>query len=971
MSYINTNDSYGSFVKYSGSAGTYTYSYSTLSLNSSISDQDQLIVVRKFTPSSTFEAAAAPDGLGGTKIAASEQWDAWTLPNTSSSGSTMYTIDTVAKTITLSNTNADYVWNRSGTTVNLPVFVPSTDTIIIARKTYGVSPFVTWASGSKLTSAQLNHQTTQLIYLSQELLDKIHNASDLDPYYGTPSGYATLNTLGALSSANTNTLTSGDGLTGGGDIGDNLTLAVDLADDSGLEFDVNKLRVNTDTTIIRGTAGLGVILKTNGALLSDADGVYVDLEDSVTSTSTAKALTANQGKTLKGLIDALGTGVNYLGSVAAGVKAAATDALKITGGTVYHNDAFTVLVPEDAGGYAGDVTATVIARTSMGSTPSANQIHWYLDPSGDAAKIANLKLAINGTTDTAKVKFGSSFTNTLGVKGLTASDGVASTESYASLTADNAGADGNDIALTDTVSTVLVNESALTDGKLAGGITQSSFPTGSGGGGAFAGGDTVDIITRSGFVTPTGGTEMEVTVGEDIRYNGSAWYNAGATATLDDTAYFKHDGSRVATGEFNLGSNKITALATPTGGTDAATKTYVDSGWFSGAAASNHILKYSGSAWESGTIGMEHIGNENISATPALGDIIAWDNDTSKWTNSSIVSTPQIWYTGGAGEYAIDLAPDGTIVAFAVGDAVLPNSTVASAWFVTIDGIVQPANTYSISGDTLTFTTAPPDEAELYFVCFGVMVTTSIAASVGDLSATTVTTTGDITVGGDISIDGGDITSSGSTVNVVKDFAVNTNKFTVDEATGNTTIAGTLDVVGSTTHNGEAELRLLEIISRKTENNHDSANAMTTTWKSLGQVLEITPRKAGDIVMISANIPWYMQNTTTNSRYVQVRLIKNFTSSEVMPTTLDGGTDITDDNGDVGSNHYRYFWISAQTVLYMPIEFKYTITADDVSTYDGGIGTKVKIGLFGYASNTNVKYQGNYGSTLYGYYYST
>jgi len=464
---------------------------------------------------------------------------------------------------------------------------------------------------------------------------------------------------------------------------------------------------------------------------------------------------------------------------------------------------------------------------------------------------------------------------------------------------------------------------------------------------------------------------MEVTVGEDIRYNGSAWYNAGATATLDDTAYFKHDGSRVATGEFNLGSNKITALATPTGGTDAATKTYVDSGWFSGAAASNHILKYSGSAWESGTIGMEHIGNENISATPALGDIIAWDNDTSKWTNSSIVSTPQIWYTGGAGEYAIDLAPDGTIVAFAVGDAVLPNSTVASAWFVTIDGIVQPANTYSISGDTLTFTTAPPDEAELYFVCFGVMVTTSIAASVGDLSATTVTTTGDITVGGDISIDGGDITSSGSTVNVVKDFAVNTNKFTVDEATGNTTIAGTLDVVGSTTHNGEAELRLLEIISRKTENNHDSANAMTTTWKSLGQVLEITPRKAGDIVMISANIPWYMQNTTTNSRYVQVRLIKNFTSSEVMPTTLDGGTDITDDNGDVGSNHYRYFWISAQTVLYMPIEFKYTITADDVSTYDGGIGTKVKIGLFGYASNTNVKYQGNYGSTLYGYYYST
>ena len=161
--------------------------------------------------------------------------------------------------------------------------------------------------------------------------------------------------------------------------------------------------------------------------------------------------------------------ISSAADIKAQIKATATDALKITGGTVYHNDAFTVLVPEDAGGYAGDITATVMARNSMGSTPSGNQIHWYLDPSGDAAKIANLKLAINGTTDTTKVKFGSSFTDTLGVKGLTASDGVASTESYASLTADNAGTDGNDIALTDTVGTVLVNESALTGGKLAGG----------------------------------------------------------------------------------------------------------------------------------------------------------------------------------------------------------------------------------------------------------------------------------------------------------------------------------------------------------------------------------------------------------------------------------------------------------------------------------------------------------------------
>ena len=152
--------------------------------------------------------------------------------------------------------------------------------------------------------------------------------------------------------------------------------------------------------------------------------------------------------------------------------ASATDALKITGGTVQHNDAFTVLVPTAVGGLG--VTATVMARTSMGSTPSANQIHWHLT-GNDATKIANLKLAINGTSDTSKVKYGSGITNgtTVGIKGLTATVGVTTTDSFASLTADNAGAAGSDITITDTVGTVLVNESALTSNKLTGGRTSA------------------------------------------------------------------------------------------------------------------------------------------------------------------------------------------------------------------------------------------------------------------------------------------------------------------------------------------------------------------------------------------------------------------------------------------------------------------------------------------------------------------
>ena len=154
-----------------------------------------------------------------------------------------------------------------------------------------------------------------------------------------------------------------------------------------------------------------------------------------------------------------------------GALATAVDSLTITNGTPANNDAFTVLVPEAAGGLAGDVTITVIAKTSIGaSNPSSTQIQWALD-GNDANKIANLKLVFNGTSDTTKVKFGSGVTDgtTVGIKGLTASDGTTSVETFATLTADNPGTGGNDITITDTVGSVLVNEANLSSNKLTGG----------------------------------------------------------------------------------------------------------------------------------------------------------------------------------------------------------------------------------------------------------------------------------------------------------------------------------------------------------------------------------------------------------------------------------------------------------------------------------------------------------------------
>ena len=329
MANINTNDEYGSYIKYSGNTGTYTYSYSSLSLNDSVADIDQLIVLRKFTPSVAYVATATPDGLGGTEITGEEWWDVWTLPRVTSSGSDMYSIDTTAKTITMTTETSSYEWDRSGTTINLPVFDPSTDTLIIARKTYGVTPLVTWSPGSRLTADQLNHETKQLLNLTQEIQDKFFRLPDLNPYYGKPNGLCPLNASGAISSdyidANSldlggTTVATGDGLTGGGALSSDLLLSIDITSVSPMSFSSGELagpavHGNYLQTV---SNALEVKLKTDGGLSSDSTGIFVELTDSVTLNDSTIALSAAGGKIIQDSIDLLPTGVQYLGNFTPG-----------------------------------------------------------------------------------------------------------------------------------------------------------------------------------------------------------------------------------------------------------------------------------------------------------------------------------------------------------------------------------------------------------------------------------------------------------------------------------------------------------------------------------------------------------------------------------------------------------------------------------------------------------------------------
>ena len=161
---------------------------------------------------------------------------------------------------------------------------------------------------------------------------------------------------------------------------------------------------------------------------------------------------------------------SYGGDEPQGVDASAANVLGGTTefGSFAYDDSFTILVPTAAGGYSGDITVTVIVKNGTAATPGAKEIHW--DGSGGGPHRPNMILAINGTVDTAKVKFGADLTSgtTEGILGLTATEGASDT---ITLTADNDGTGGNDIAVAVAGSPTVdfVDAAQLTDGKLAGG----------------------------------------------------------------------------------------------------------------------------------------------------------------------------------------------------------------------------------------------------------------------------------------------------------------------------------------------------------------------------------------------------------------------------------------------------------------------------------------------------------------------
>lgn len=273
---------------------------STSQLGSTVADQDEIVVVRKFDHSTISPS---------TTITADEAWSLWTLPNSNASGSTMYSLS--GTTITFSQTASDYTWttaqsNRAAD-LTIPVLAAG-DEIYVLRKTFSLSKFVEYAQGSKITSKNLNMQNDQAMFLNQEILQLFFNLHSLNPSVGQASGICPLNASGTIDSS---------------------------------FIDGNSLAIQTELGVQGdGSASDKLRLKINGDSLSaSADGVSVNTINNLTSTSTTSPLSAAQGKALNDSIVSIGVGIVYKG----GVDVAATNTLgtPAAGWTVTHTGANT------------------------------------------------------------------------------------------------------------------------------------------------------------------------------------------------------------------------------------------------------------------------------------------------------------------------------------------------------------------------------------------------------------------------------------------------------------------------------------------------------------------------------------------------------------------------------------------------------------------------------------------------------
>ena len=151
-----------------------TFLYDNIALIPGIPHKYQIEVERIFTTA----RAGSPVGIvafqSDAAVPVEQKRDVYIIPETLNNN-TYLTFNETAKTITIAAdlSTLNKVYTNPSNTIYVPNIVAG-QVITFRRKTISNTPLVTWSSGTKLTSNQLNLETTQLLYLVQEVLDRVY-----------------------------------------------------------------------------------------------------------------------------------------------------------------------------------------------------------------------------------------------------------------------------------------------------------------------------------------------------------------------------------------------------------------------------------------------------------------------------------------------------------------------------------------------------------------------------------------------------------------------------------------------------------------------------------------------------------------------------------------------------------------------------------------------------------------------------
>ena len=336
-----------------------------------------------------------------------------------------------------------------------------------------------------------------------------------------------------------------------------------------------------------------------------------------------------------------------------------------------------------------------------------------------------------------------------------------------------------------------------------------------------AGTGYVQVVGTNGFILPVGttaqaGPAIQGTVRYNTDkssfegYNGTNWGSLGGVKSVDGLTYIIAETSPGASDDTLrfYASNNVTAVQVATLDQTklAVLQTTASTSTTTGA------LTVAGGVGIAGNLYVG--GNLSIAGTDLNIGSVQFNNGLTL-SGSTTAATEYFTITDGAAtpvtKFQVDTSSGNTTIA----------GTLSVTGATTITGAATLSSTLGVTGATTLSSTLD--------VTGNLNVNTnkfSVIASSGNTSiAGTLGVTGNTTLSGTLGVTGA--TTLSSTANVVGDFSVATNKFTVAALTGNTAVAGTLGVTGDTTLTGDLAVNGGDITTTATTFNLINTTATT------------------------------------------------------------------------------------------------------------------------------------------------